>query len=257
MARRRPGGKGMESLWPRATRRRPAGWSANASWTVWPALCGACSAAGVCRIRYPRSPAPIRTYSAWPSRLWRAKCTGSGSGAAILDPEHLKGVHARSGDRERWRGAVDPGWARAIGYLVQFTCPARARARNPAQSIHQCRRLVVTDRLLTLTGDACGAVERFLRTECACPEIASDQAVASSEAEHGDRNAALAHFVASYGNLENPVGRVLDHYVRHCAIAMSCAELALAGGSSPVTACAGTARGWCREVTPSASTRSC
>ena len=90
--------------------------------------------------------------------------------------------------------------------------------------------LVVTDRLLTLTGDACGAVERFLRTECACPEIASDGAVASSEAEHGHRNAALAHFLASYGNLENPVGSVLDHYIRHCAIAMSCAELALAGG---------------------------
>jgi glutaminase len=90
--------------------------------------------------------------------------------------------------------------------------------------------LVVTDRLLTLTGDACGAVERFLRTECACPEIASDPVVASSEAGHGQRNAALAHFLASYGNLENPVGSVLDHYVRHCAIAMSCAELALAGG---------------------------
>src|SRR5260370_10380990 len=93
--------------------------------------------------------------------------------------------------------------------------------------------LVVTDRLLTLTGDACGAVERFLRTECACPQIASDQVVASSEAEHGHRNAALAHFLASYGNLENPVGRVLDHYVRHCAIAISCAELALAGGFLP------------------------
>jgi glutaminase len=90
--------------------------------------------------------------------------------------------------------------------------------------------LVVTDRLLTLTGDACGAVERFLRTECDSPGIASDQMVASSEAEHGHRNAALAHFLASYGNLENPVGRVLDHYVRHCAIEMSCAELALAGG---------------------------
>jgi glutaminase len=90
--------------------------------------------------------------------------------------------------------------------------------------------LVVTDRLLTLTGDAYGAVERFLRTECACPEIASDQAVAASEAGNGDRNAALAHFLASYGNLENSVGGVLDHYVRHCAIAMSCAELALAGG---------------------------
>jgi glutaminase len=90
--------------------------------------------------------------------------------------------------------------------------------------------LVVTDRLLTLTGDAYGAVEQFLRAECDCPEIASDQLVASSEAEHSHRNAALAHFLASYGNLENPVGRVLDHYVRHCAIAMSCAELALAGG---------------------------
>jgi len=90
--------------------------------------------------------------------------------------------------------------------------------------------LVVTDRLLTLTGDACGAVERFLRRECGCPDIASDQTVATSEADHGDRNAALAHFLASYGNLENPVGSVLDHYVRHCAIAMSCAELALAGG---------------------------
>jgi len=90
--------------------------------------------------------------------------------------------------------------------------------------------LVVTDRLLTLTGDAYGAVERFLRAECSCPEIASDQMVASSEAEHGHRNAALAHFLASYGNLENPVDRVLYHYVRHCAVAMSCAELALAGG---------------------------
>src|SRR5215471_18965813 len=90
--------------------------------------------------------------------------------------------------------------------------------------------LVVTDRLLSLTGDACGAVERFLRTECFCSEIASDPAVASSEAGQGHRNAALAHFLASYGNLENSVGSVLDHYVRHCAIAMSCAELAVAGG---------------------------
>src|SRR5690349_1494046 len=54
--------------------------------------------------------------------------------------------------------------------------------------------LVVTDRLLSLTGDACGATEQFLRTECGCPEITSDAAVASSEAGRGDRNAALAHF---------------------------------------------------------------
>jgi glutaminase len=62
---------------------------------------------------------------------------------AVLDPEHLEGVHARPGI-----------------------------PRNPFINVGA---LVVTDRLLTLTGDACGTVERFLRTECACPEIASDQ----------------------------------------------------------------------------------
>ena len=90
--------------------------------------------------------------------------------------------------------------------------------------------LVITDRLLTLTGDACGSVERFLREESASPQIGTDRIVASSEAENGHRNAALAHFLASYGNLENPVASVLDHYVRHCAIGMSCADLALAAG---------------------------
>ena len=86
--------------------------------------------------------------------------------------------------------------------------------------------LVVTDHLLTLTGDACGAVERFLRDECACPEIGSDPAIASSEAKNKDRNAAVAHVLTSYGNLVNSVEDVLDHYTRHCAITMSCAELA-------------------------------
>jgi glutaminase len=114
----------------------------------------------------------------------------------------------------------------AFNSLIQLEYE-RGIPRNP---FINAGALVVTDRLLTLTGDAYGAVERFMRAECDCPEIASDQVVASSEAEHGHRNAALAHFLASYGNLENPVGSVLDHYVRHCAIAMSCAELALAAG---------------------------
>ncbi|GAB3966874.1 glutaminase [Actinoallomurus acanthiterrae] len=90
--------------------------------------------------------------------------------------------------------------------------------------------LVVTDRLQTLTGDACAAVLEFLRAEAGNPTIAPDPDVADSEAAHGDRNAALAHFMASYGNLENPVPVVLEHYFRQCAITMSCRDLALAGG---------------------------
>ncbi|MBB4926994.1 glutaminase [Kitasatospora kifunensis] len=89
--------------------------------------------------------------------------------------------------------------------------------------------VVVTDHLLTLTGDAGRAVREFLRAESGNPLLDTDPVVAGSEAAHGHRNAALAHFIASYGNLENPVEAVLSHYYAHCAIAASCRDLALAG----------------------------
>ncbi|MCX5213841.1 glutaminase [Kitasatospora sp. NBC_00240] len=89
--------------------------------------------------------------------------------------------------------------------------------------------VVVTDRLHSLTGDARAAVRDFLRAESGNPLLDSDSVVAASEAEHGHRNAALAHFIASYGNLENPVATVLQHYYDHCALTASCRDLALAG----------------------------
>ncbi|MEV5593111.1 glutaminase [Streptomyces sp. NPDC052496] len=90
--------------------------------------------------------------------------------------------------------------------------------------------LVVTDRLQTLTGDASTTMLHFLRAESGNPDLAFDQDVADSEAEHGDRNAALAHFMASFGNLENPVPSVIEHYFWQCSIEMSCRDLAAAGG---------------------------
>lgn len=89
--------------------------------------------------------------------------------------------------------------------------------------------LVLVDRLLSLYGDAFGAVRDFLRAESGSPDLDLDPEVAGSEAAHGDRNAALAHFMASYGNLDHPVARVLDHYFRICSLAMTCEELARAG----------------------------
>ena len=89
--------------------------------------------------------------------------------------------------------------------------------------------LVLIDRLLTLTGDSMGTLRDFLRAESGNPAVDVDPEVAASEASHGHRNAALAHFMASCGNLENPVDRVLDHYFRQCSLAMSCADLAKAG----------------------------
>ncbi|MFB6824638.1 glutaminase [Streptomyces virginiae] len=89
--------------------------------------------------------------------------------------------------------------------------------------------LVVTDRLQTLTGDASSELLEFLRQESGNPDIGFDAEVAASEQEHGDRNAAVAHFMASYGNIDNPVPALLDHYFWQCSIEMSCADLARAG----------------------------
>ncbi|MEZ0091120.1 glutaminase [Streptacidiphilus sp. EB129] len=89
--------------------------------------------------------------------------------------------------------------------------------------------IVVTDHLHSLTGGAAHAVREFLRAESGNPMLGTDWEVAASETEHGHRNAALAHFIASHGNLLNPVETVLDEYYAHCAIAASCADLALAG----------------------------
>lgn len=90
--------------------------------------------------------------------------------------------------------------------------------------------LVTTDRLLSLTGDARGAVLEFLQEESGNPSVDFDAVVAESEVEHGARNAALGYFMASHGNMENPVPQVLEHYFWQCSIRASCRDLALAGG---------------------------
>jgi len=89
--------------------------------------------------------------------------------------------------------------------------------------------LVVTDHLAGVVGDAAQSVLDFLRTEADNPDIRCDEKVAASEAAHADRNLALAHFLASYDNIRGDVRAVVDQYVRQCAIAISCRDLALAG----------------------------
>ena len=90
--------------------------------------------------------------------------------------------------------------------------------------------LVVTDRLLTLTGDARGALRDFLRAESGNPRIDFDTEVAFCESRHGHRNAALAHLLADHGRLDNPVPDVLEHYFWQCSLAMNCRDLARAAG---------------------------
>jgi glutaminase len=73
------------------------------------------------------------------------------------------------------------------------------------------------------------AVVELLRFLSGNPDICIDEAVAASEQHTGHRNYALAHFMASCGNIHNPVDVVLQEYFRQCAISLSCEDLAKAG----------------------------
>jgi glutaminase len=88
--------------------------------------------------------------------------------------------------------------------------------------------IVVTDVLLAATGDACGAIRDLVREQSGTAGIDVDAAVVAAEAARGDRNAAIAHLIASYGNLASGVGLVLEHYDRACALRMNCRDLAAA-----------------------------
>ncbi|WP_285507921.1 glutaminase [Actinokineospora sp. NBRC 105648] len=136
----------------------------------------------------------------------------------------LAAVLGADGDQIWGRVGREPS-THPFNSLVQLEID-RGVPRNPFLN---AGALVTTDRLLTLTGDAAGALRGFLRAESGNPALDSDPRVADSELAHGHRNASLAHLIASYGNLENPVPEVLDHYVRGCALSASCADLALAG----------------------------
>ncbi|WP_417346332.1 glutaminase B [Ferrimonas sp.] len=58
--------------------------------------------------------------------------------------------------------------------------------------------------------------------------IVCDKVVARSEYEHSARNAAICYLMKSFGNFHNEVDVVMKSYFNHCAIRMSCADLARA-----------------------------
>ncbi|MFJ4343642.1 glutaminase [Streptomyces sp. NPDC088915] len=134
--------------------------------------------------------------------------------ALSLEGEHL------------WRGVGREPSGNPFNSLVQLE-HENGVPRNP---FINAGALVVTDRLQALTADAAGRALELLRTESGNPTIDFVPEVAACEATHGGRNAALAHFMASCGNLTTPVPDLLAAYFWQCSIAASCKDLALAAG---------------------------
>jgi glutaminase len=103
----------------------------------------------------------------------------------------------------------------------------KGRPRNPLTS---AGALVVCDQLIG-SDSADEAVEEllgFLRDRAGDESLCIDERLAMSESRAGAFNRSLAHFVAAFGNLTNPVDQVLSFYFRQCSIAMSCRQLAQA-----------------------------
>jgi glutaminase len=130
------------------------------------------------------------------------------------------------GDR-LWRRVGREPSGSAFNSIVQLEVE-RGIPRNP---FINAGAIAVTD--LILSGhqprEALGEILRFMRFLAQDTTITIDEAVAASEQRTGFRNAALANYMKSFGVLENPVDYTLGVYFHHCAIAMSCRQLATAG----------------------------
>jgi len=91
--------------------------------------------------------------------------------------------------------------------------------------------IAVTDAILSghQPKETLGEILRFLHFLSGDSSIKIDEAVAASEQRTGFRNIALANYMKSFGVLDHPVDFTLGVYFHHCAIAMSCRQLAMAG----------------------------
>lgn len=147
----------------------------------------------------------------------------------------------------------------ALGKLGDgvWTKVGREPSGDPFNSIvqleHECGKprnpfinagaIAIADAIMTEREpkQAVAEILQFMRFVANDETIGIDQKVAKSEQRTGDRNASLAHFMAAFGRLSQPVDCVLSTYFHHCSIAMTCNQLAQAGlflvadGVNPVT----------------------
>ena len=130
------------------------------------------------------------------------------------------------GDR-LWRRVGREPSGNAFNSIVQLE-RERGVPRNP---FINAGAIAVTDVLVAgrQPRESLGEILRFMQFVADDSSITIDRAVAASEERTGFRNAALANYMKSFGVIDGPVDFSLGVYFHHCAIAMSCRQLAMAG----------------------------
>ncbi|GHB34454.1 glutaminase [Mongoliitalea lutea] len=86
--------------------------------------------------------------------------------------------------------------------------------------------LVITDALCSKFEHATKQVSDFINELAGKTCVSINPSVKNSEKNHGERNTALAYFLKAYKNFDNDVEEVLDVYFSHCAMELTCVDLA-------------------------------
>ncbi len=173
-----------------------------------------------------------------PSRFGIAVIDGDGRVSAGGDSEELFSIQSISkvftltlalgmiGDR-LWRRVGREPSGNPFNSIVQLE-RERGVPRNP---FINAGAIAVTDVILSghEPREALGEILRFMQFLAVDQTVFIDEKVAASERRTGFRNSALAYYMKSFGVIENPVDYTLGVYFHHCAIAMSCRQLATAG----------------------------
>jgi glutaminase len=125
-------------------------------------------------------------------------------------------------DEKIWeRVGVEPSGS-AFNSLVQLEYE-KGIPRNP---FINAGAIVIADMLVTHLENPKQDFLDFIRMISGSPKIEFNSKVAQSEKDARFRNAALANFLKSFGNINNDVDEVLDFYFHQCSIEMTCKELA-------------------------------
>jgi glutaminase len=125
-------------------------------------------------------------------------------------------------DEKIWeRVGVEPSGS-AFNSLVQLEYE-KGIPRNP---FINAGAIVIADMLVTHLENPKQDFLDFIRMISGSSTIDFNLEVAQSEKDTRFRNAALANFLKSFGNINNDVDEVLDFYFHQCSIEMTCKELA-------------------------------
>ena len=127
------------------------------------------------------------------------------------------------GDRIWERVGVEPSGS-PFNSIVQLEYE-KGKPRNP---FINAGSLVVCDILFSKRSDPKSEILGFVRKLTGCSSINYNLKVAESEKTAGYKNAALINMMKSYGNIKNPVEKILDLYYTVCSMEMNCTELAKA-----------------------------